>query len=1372
MKPLFTFFHTLVFMVASLAGTVGWGQVTLFSENMYNGTGGSSGDAISVHEANDRFNEDILTYSGTGDMRTTSASSGYTGASGTWNSMLNASGETFIINGVDASSYTNLELTFGIRKSTTAENGSGIVIEYSTTGVGGTYQALSGITLPTGSGTATWHQRTINTGIPASASLTIRFRSTSTTEWRLDDIILTGMVASATVGFASATSSVAEGNSGAATHQVAVSMNSAPAADVTVEVTDAGSGTATDGGVDYSFTATSLTFTAAESYPATKTVDVNIVGETAVESDETIVLGLAITGGTANLGTAAHTVTILNDDAPPTIGFTLASSSVSESAGTHSVGVSLSNYGGAPVAVSITPANGTAEAGDYTLNTTSLTFTGDGTQQISLDINQDADLEDESFTLTLAITAGTAILGTNPHTITITDDDIPLPGDLIITEIMYNPSGMEPNAEWFEVYNTTAQDIDLIGWVVQSGASTHTISGSVIVSAGSYEVLGATTSGCGNEDYTYGTGISLNNSSDDVSIRFGATVIDEVAYQTSGAWPSSTNGYSISLNGPAGQDASSNDSGVNWCLSASSCGGGDFGTPGMANDYCTTVSFNLSASSITEGNSGQSAAVIQVTVSSSPATNVTVDISDAGAGTATSGVDYTFTSPTTLTFTDGGPTTQSVSVLVNGDTSPESDESVVLSLNVSGGPAGNGSTLIHTLTINNDDAGTYYSSGSGSWTSANLWANSCGEAGVYTSSGNEPMNHFVICAGHTVTIPANVTANALTAEAGSTLHLNTSTASLTVNNGNASGADFIVNGTFRDDGGTTGGLALGSSATWQMGPNGTVVKTNTSSSNIYQTNYEGGINQIPASANWVIQYEGTSNISVSTIDAVYPNLIIQSNSGLYNPNSGSGTFQGSSGYPTIKGNLDIGGSGSGTVNFYNQCSNSTPVTVEGNLIVRSGSSFINNFGSNNGTGLKVSGNVTVAGTLNLSYGAPSAGILELAGAGTQSISGSGTMNINNLRRTGGGTATLARSLTVNNTLTLSSGYIVLGSNNLTVQGNIAGGSAASYVVTDGVGELRQSVGPGSTSYPVGISAYNPAGLALDAGSTTLGVRVVEGIFENGLSGQPITSEAVNRMWDVNGSIPVGRSLTVTVQWNDGEQLDGFDRASCYIAHYTGGGWDAVSSGMATGSGPYNQFRANISGLSPFAVRTPSALPIELLGFQGRQSGDAILLNWQTATELFNDYMAVEHSPDARTFTEIGRVSGAGTSLEKQSYQFLHHTPLPDINYYRLRQVDFDGRFEYFRTIAVPYKGTQTRAELLLFPNPASESLEVQYAGEWAPGSQMQVFGADGRLWLTQGCQPEAIMQQMDISRLPDGLYLLQLNNGTDIKSRRFMKSGR
>lgn len=166
----------------------------------------------------------------------------------------------------------------------------------------------------------------------------------------------------------------------------------------------------------------------------------------------------------------------------------------------------------------------------------------------------------------------------------------PTAGDLVINEIMYNPSTSEPGTEWFEVKNITGSAADINGCTISSGSATHTIASAPTIAAGDYFVFGRNSSITGvTVDYSYGGSgdIRLNNSgSDDITITCNSTTIDSVTYGTSSPWPSSTNGTSISF-GVTGGGApdSQNDNASNWGHSTSTCcSGSDKGTPGAKND--------------------------------------------------------------------------------------------------------------------------------------------------------------------------------------------------------------------------------------------------------------------------------------------------------------------------------------------------------------------------------------------------------------------------------------------------------------------------------------------------------------------------------------------------------------------------------------------------------------------------------------------------------------------------------------------------------------------------------------------------------------------------------------------------------------------
>ena len=159
----------------------------LFTESMGSPTATTLIPAYETANGFDNIN--YLMY-GSGDVRTSSASSGYTGATGGGNVFItNTLGKNFVISGINTSGLTGMVLSFGVFKSTTASNGSELLVQYSTDSLN--YTTLPFTLLPTGSGTAIWFLRSV-TGIPAVNKLFIQFiQNGITPQFRIDDVSLT-----------------------------------------------------------------------------------------------------------------------------------------------------------------------------------------------------------------------------------------------------------------------------------------------------------------------------------------------------------------------------------------------------------------------------------------------------------------------------------------------------------------------------------------------------------------------------------------------------------------------------------------------------------------------------------------------------------------------------------------------------------------------------------------------------------------------------------------------------------------------------------------------------------------------------------------------------------------------------------------------------------------------------------------------------------------------------------------------------------------------------------------------------------------------------------------------------------------------------
>jgi uncharacterized delta-60 repeat protein len=176
------------------------GVATTLSENMGTVASGS----IAIHESNNRFQNTALTMSGTGaTVVTSSASSGYTGASGNSSVLLNANGETFLITGINTSGQENLRLRFGVRPANGNSNFNDLVVEVSDNGAAPWYRHEFA-NLPSAN---TWYLRSTEGTIPATSNLHVRFTQAvgGSDEFRIDDVAITRGTPSATVSFSPTT---------------------------------------------------------------------------------------------------------------------------------------------------------------------------------------------------------------------------------------------------------------------------------------------------------------------------------------------------------------------------------------------------------------------------------------------------------------------------------------------------------------------------------------------------------------------------------------------------------------------------------------------------------------------------------------------------------------------------------------------------------------------------------------------------------------------------------------------------------------------------------------------------------------------------------------------------------------------------------------------------------------------------------------------------------------------------------------------------------------------------------------------------------------------------------------------------------------
>lgn len=120
------------------------------------------------------------------------------------------------------------------------------------------------------------------------------------------------------------------------------------------------------------------------------------------------------------------------------------------------------------------------------------------------------------------------------------------------------------------------------------------------------------------------------------------------------------------------------------------------------------------------------------------------------------------------------------------------------------------------------------------------------------------------------------------------------------------------------------------------------------------------------------------------------------------------------------------------------------------------------------------------------------------------------------------------------------------------------------------------------------------------------------------------------------------------------------------------------------------------------------LPIVLISFTAEIDNTSVKLEWQTESELNNDYFTIERSTNGLDFEVLGEVPGSGNSNVLRSYDYFDDNPVTGTSYYRLKQTDFDGKYEYSGLIAVNFdKDDDGICTLKVYPNPCVGTCTIQ-----------------------------------------------------------------
>ena len=183
-------------------------------------------------------------------------------------------------------------------------------------------------------------------------------------------------------------------------------------------------------------------------------------------------------------------------------------------------------------------------------------------------------------------------------------------------------------------------------------------------------------------------------------------------------------------------------------------------------------------------------------------------------------------------------------------------------------------------------------------------------------------------------------------------------------------------------------------------------------------------------------------------------------------------------------------------------------------------------------------------------------------------------------------------------------------------------------------------------------------------------------------------------------------------------------------------------------GDQSTLQSNDPGLYNYTNSIYAILPIQLLVFEAVVTDGYVKLRWSTASEVNNDHFILERSGDGLSFTSLITVPGAGTSKQQSNYEEVDGHPYRGRSYYRLSQVDDDGKRTAFEIISVLNAGP---AHVDIFPNPTSDYLHV----ETGPESHLAVLRDLAGLEMSVNHLEDGKLT-LGIQNLKAGVYILQL----------------
>jgi|GEM_PF-3486393 len=651
---------------------------------------------------------------------------------------------------------------------------------------------------------------------------------------------------------------------------------------------------------------------------------------------------------------------------------------------------------------------------------------------------------------------------------------------------------------------------------------------------------------------------------------------------------------------------------------------------------------------------------------------------------------------------------------------------------------------------------------------------------------NSDNQTITIRSGHTATIPTSVTLDQVVIENGGVFWLNTTNITFTLNDGPGDDLEIQSGGAYIH-GNSAPSASMGvptvvGNANIRIRSGGILSVDNaTGGQGDWYANDETG-NTIQNHINWeneavfvwnsIIAFNSAGITYFPNVTTEVPIFRISANVG----DVGANTFTRINGVLEANGRITwvSGGNktfrngirGSGTVN---QSANCGAFLLNGTTVELSGSGTI---------GLAAAGMRISAPTLRCisskTINAATSGMVSLEGGNSQQIGGIGMLTFgagltlevkNNL--------SLLGPVVANGRIDLSGGSITLNTYNLKA-GSITGYSSTRYIITNSAksassGFLIQNTSDGKL-FPVGAKGeanhYTPAFVT---GTVPYKVRVFDLVYEKGDGNSEISEkeQVVKKTWQV---LPESGEATaqIQLQWNAANEGKDFGETRTtnpedllVSAARAGGAWENLDSDFDVmgGSGLFTLSTTQTILSSAYtyfmAYSNPFApLPVTLFTFRGQREGKNVRLAWSTASETNHAGFEIQRSADLRAFVSLGFVAARNTVDMLRYYTFTDKNQ-PRAAYYRLKQLDHNGDFQYSKPVFVEENSSLDVKSLLVYPNPFEGEIHLSLPADGkADFIFMNALGIYLKHFSTNAAEADSRLSQA-LATLPSGMYILQ-----------------